>query len=129
MPRACFPGPAAHVTSVPEPIRLVVATRTAATGGGADAIVRLTFAAGAAMPVDSRVDIEIQGEQHVDAVLVPTEAIIRSGNQTAVLVAAGDRAERRMVTTGLSDADSVEIVAGVEAGGLATTRWHSPGSA
>ena len=124
-----LPGAAARVTSVPEPIRLIVATRAVptgggavATGGGADAIARLTFAAGAAMPVDTRVDIEIEGEEHVDAVLVPADAILRTGSEAAVLVAAGNRAERRVVTTGLADADSVEILSGVEAGELVITR-------
>ena len=120
-----LPGAAARVTSVPEPIRLVVATRAAASGGGADPIARLTFATGPALPVDSRVDIEIEGEEHVNVVLVPADALLRSGNQTTVLVAAGDRAERRSVTTGLADADSVEIVSGVEAGELVITRGQA----
>ena len=120
-----LPGAAARVTSVPEPIRLIVATRAVATGGGADAIARLTFAPGAAMPVDTRVDIEIEGEEHVGAVLVPADAILRTGSQAAVLVAAGNRAERRVVTTGLADADSVEIVSGVEAGELVITRGQA----
>jgi RND family efflux transporter MFP subunit len=120
-----LPGAAARVTSVLEPIRLVVATRAVAGSGGGDPIARLTFAAGSTMPVDSRVDIEIEGEEHVDAVLVPVDAILRTGTQTAVLVADGDRAQRRLVTTGLADADSVEIVSGVEAGELVITRGQA----
>lgn len=120
-----LPGAAARVTSVPEPMRLIVATRAVATGGGADAIARLTFAAGATMPVDTRVDIEIEGEEHVGAVLVPADAILRTGSDAAVLVATGNRAERRVVTTGLADADSVEIVSGVEAGELVITRGQA----
>ena len=83
------------------------------------------FAPGSALPVDTRVDIEIDGEEHVGAVLVPADAILKSGNETVVLVAAGNRAERRVVTTGLPDADSVEIVSGVEAGELVITRGQS----
>ena len=127
-----LPGATARVTSVPQPIRLIVATRAVAsgggavaTGGGADAIARLTFAAGAAMPVDTRVDIEIEGEEHVGAVLVPADAILRTGSEAAVLVAAGNRAERRVVTTGLADADSVELVSGVEPGELVITRGQA----
>jgi multidrug efflux pump subunit AcrA (membrane-fusion protein) len=143
-----LPGAAARVTSVPEPIRLVVATRAVAGSGGADPVVRLTFAAAFAapkagpvdaargrpldvargrpvLPVDTRVDIEIEGEEHIGAVLVPADAVVRTGNQAAVLVAAGDRAERRMVTTGLSDADFVEIVSGVEPGELVITRGQA----
>jgi len=117
-----LPGAAARVTSVPEPIALVVTTRAVASSGGTDPVARLTFAPGPAMPVDTRIDIEIDGEEHVGAVLVPADAIVRTGNLAVVLVAAGNRAERRVVTTGLSDADSVEIVSGVEAGELVITR-------
>ena len=112
------------MTSVPEPIASS-SPRGPLHGGGADPIARLTFAPGSAMPVDTRVDIEIDGEEHVGAVLVPADAIIRTGTQAAVLVAAGDRAERRVVTTGLADADSVEIVSGVEAGELVITRGQA----
>jgi RND family efflux transporter MFP subunit len=120
-----LPGAAARVTSVPEPIRLIVASRPVSGTGGGDPVARLTFAPGSAMAVDTRIDIEIEGEEHVDAVLVPADAIVRTGNQAVVLVAAGERAERRIVTTGLSDADSVEIVSGVEAGELVITRGQA----
>jgi RND family efflux transporter MFP subunit len=128
-----LPGAAARVTSVPEPIRLVVATRAVAGSGGADPVVRLAFAAGPldpardrpALPVDTRVDIEIEGEERIGAVLVPADAVLRTGNQSAVLVGAGDRAQRRVVTTGLSDSDFVEIVSGVEPGELVITRGQA----
>jgi RND family efflux transporter MFP subunit len=120
-----LPGAAARVTSVAEPIALVVTTRAVASSGGTDPVARLTFAPGSAMAVDTRIDIEIEGEEHVGAVLVPADAIIRTGNQAIVLVASGEKAERRLVTTGLSDADSVEIVSGVEAGELVITRGQA----
>ena len=120
-----LPGAPARVTSVPEPISLVVATRAVASGNGAEPVARLTFAAGPTLPVDSRVDIEIDGEEHVDAVLVPAEALVRTGTQTIVVVAVGNRAERRMVTIGLADADSVEILSGVEAGDFVITRGQA----
>jgi hypothetical protein len=120
-----LPGAAARVTSVTEPIMLVVATRPAAGVPGTDPIAKLSFVAGTTLPADTRVDIEIEGEEHVNAVLVPAGAILTNGNQAAVLVAAGERAERRIVTTGLSDADSVEIVSGVEAGELVITRGQA----
>jgi RND family efflux transporter MFP subunit len=120
-----LPGAAARVTSVTEPVMLVVATRPVAGAAGADPIARLSFAPGSTLPADTRVDIEIEGEEHVDAVLVPAGAIIKNGNQAAVLVATGDRAERRVVTTGLADSDSVEIVSGVQAGELIITRGQA----
>ena len=120
-----LPGAAARVTSVPEPIRLVVVTRAIPNANGTDAVARLTFEPGAVMPVDTRVDIEIEGEEHVQAVLVPAGAILGTGSQTAVWIAAGNRAERRLVTTGLVDAENVEIVSGVEAGELVITRGQT----
>jgi hypothetical protein len=120
-----LPGAAARVTSVPEPVRLVVITRASANPGSADAVARLAFEPGTAMPVDTRVDIEIEGEERVDTVLIPADALLRTGSQAAVLIAAGNRAERRAVTTGLADADFVEIVSGVEAGELVITRGQA----
>jgi RND family efflux transporter MFP subunit len=120
-----LPGAAARVTSLTEPVMLVVATRPAANAAGSDPIARLSFAPGSTLPADMRIDIEIDGEEHVGAVLVPAGAIIKNGNQAAVLVAAGERAERRVVTTGLADADSVEIVSGVETGELVITRGQA----
>ena len=49
-------------------------------------------------------------------VLVPVAAIVRDGEETAVLVAADGKAHRRVVTLGLSDGVHVEIVDGVAAG-------------
>ena len=120
-----LPGAVARITSIPVPIRLVVTTRPAAAPGSADATARLGFADGSPLPVDSRVDIEIEGEEHVGAVLVPLDAIVRTGTGTSVIIAAGNRAERRVVTTGLADADSIEIVSGVEPGELVITRGQA----
>ena len=120
-----LPGAAARVTSAAESTALVVAARPVASTIGGDAVARLTFAAGATMAVDTRVDIEIDGEEHVNAVLVPADAIVRTGGETAVMVAAGALAERRIVTTGLVNADSVEIVSGLEAGELVITRGQT----
>jgi len=42
-----------------------------------------------------------------------------------VIVANGNRAERRVITTGLADTDSVEIISGVAAGELVITRGQA----
>jgi len=121
-----LPGAAARVTSIAgPPLRLTVASRPEAGGRGGDAVVRLAFAERATIAVDTRVDIEIDGEEHVGAVLVPADALIRQGAEIAVVVAAGNRAERRIVTTGLADDESVEITSGVRAGELIITRGHT----
>lgn len=76
------------------------------------------------LAVDTRIDVEIDAEERADAVLVPAEALIRSGDETAVMVAAGDRAERRVVAIGIQNDDRVEVSSGVRAGELVITRGH-----
>lgn len=132
-----LPGAAARVTSLPgtAPLRLIVASRPwapepgqrrpAATGSGGDALVRLTFVEPSTIAVDTRVDIEIDGEEHVAAVLVPADALVRQGPEIVVLVAVGSTAERRVVTTGLADGDRVEITPGVNVGELVITRGNA----
>jgi len=85
---------------------------------------RLQFKDPAPLPVDTPVEIDIDAEERTNVVLVPAEALVREGGATAVLIANGSRAERRPVTTGLKDAQSVEITSGVRAGELVITRGH-----
>jgi RND family efflux transporter MFP subunit len=118
-----LPGSAARLTAVgaAQPVRLTVISRPAPPPGATDAVVRLMFAEPTTIAVDTRADIEIDGEEHLNAVLVPPEAVVRQGNETALLVASGDRAERRVVTLGLASEEYVEITAGVTAGELVIT--------
>jgi RND family efflux transporter MFP subunit len=76
------------------------------------------------LAVDARLEIDVDAEARTDAVLVPSEALIRDGGQTVVMVAAGSRAERRPVSTGIEDEQRIEIVSGVRAGELIITRGH-----
>jgi multidrug efflux pump subunit AcrA (membrane-fusion protein) len=76
------------------------------------------------LPVDTPVEIDIDAEERTGVVLVPAEALIRQGGAVTVLIANGSRAERRPVTTGLEDAQNVEITSGVRAGELVITRGH-----
>ena len=55
-------------------------------------------------------------------VLVPAAAVIREGNEAVVFVAAGDKAERRIVEVGLTDGEHVEITKGLKAGELVITK-------
>jgi RND family efflux transporter MFP subunit len=122
-----LPGATARLTAVDAvmPVRLIVALRPVVTPGSADALVRLTFAEPATIPVDTRAEIEIDGEEHVNAILVKPEALIKDGNQVALVVASGDRAERRTVTVGLTGDDYVEITSGLSAGELVVTSGQS----
>ena len=102
-----------------------VASRPVAPPTGGAAIVRLLFTEPASMAVDTRADVEIDGEEHVNAVLVPPEALVRDDSGTLVVVAVDGTAQRRPVTTGLSSDEAVEIASGVSAGDLVITSGQS----
>jgi RND family efflux transporter MFP subunit len=123
-----LPGATARVVSAAEPIRLSVVSRPGPGEARPDGTVavRLTMT-GAGMPlaVDAPVQVDIDLGERDGAVLVPPEAIVREGQQAAVFVAAGTTAERREVTTGVTDDHGVEITSGVRAGELVITRGHT----
>ena len=60
--------------------------------------------------------VDIDAEQHTNAILVPATALVRDGEQTAVFIVTGDKAQRREVQTGLTDGTNLEIVSGVKSG-------------
>ena len=66
--------------------------------------------------VGAPVQVDIDAEHHAKVVLIPTFAVVREGEDTAVFVAKGGQAERRAVRLGLSDGAHVEIVSGLSAG-------------
>ena len=118
-----------------EQVRLTVAGRVtdlSAEAGAktappaeADAVAfRLIFAQPSKLAVDMPVQLDIDAEERTDTVLIPTEALIRDGNEAVVFVAAESRAERRRVKTGIEDAARTEITEGVRAGELVITRGH-----
>jgi RND family efflux transporter MFP subunit len=112
--------------AVTPPVRLRVEAVLAERGPDGDRVrVRLVFDEPATVAVDTAVEIDIDGEERVDVVLVPAEAIVRQGEEQAVFVAVGARAERRVIATGLEDAERVEIVSGVRAGELVITRGQA----
>jgi HlyD family secretion protein len=65
----------------------------------------------------------ITGERS-DALTVPRGAVSRLGATATVWVVRDGRAERREVTTGLENADRIEVRAGVAAGERVITRGH-----
>jgi len=97
------------------PLR-VVSRPAAVEAGTAAAPVRLSFVTPHSLAVGTPVQVEIDAEQHVNVVLVPIEAIVREGEETAVFVAKDDKAERRAVVIGIVDARHAEIREGVKAG-------------
>ncbi len=106
-------------------VRLVVASRTGATASGALLAVQLTPVGPIPLAVDTPVQVDIDLEERVNAMLVPPEAIVREGGKAVVFIAAAGRASRREVTTGVIDERQVEITAGVRVGELVITRGQA----
>ena len=80
--------------------------------------VRLALAGLANVPAGAPVEVDIDAEHHEHVVLIPMRSIVREGEDTAVFVATGEKAQRRPVQIGLSDGTRVEILAGLKAGDL-----------
>jgi RND family efflux transporter MFP subunit len=98
-------------------ISLRVVSRPAAVDQGTATVpIRMAFAASDVAPVGTPVQVTIDAEEHKNVVLVPAAAVLKEADETAVFVANGDKAERRVVTLGLSDTEHVEIKSGIKAG-------------
>jgi RND family efflux transporter MFP subunit len=113
-------GAAAHLTATPidgPQIRLTVVSRPAAVDAATPTIpIRLASPDLTRFPAGTPVEVDIEAEHHTDVVLVPAVAVVREGDETAVFVAAGSKAQRRTVELGLSDATHAEVRSGVKAG-------------
>jgi RND family efflux transporter MFP subunit len=100
-----------------EELGLKVLSRPAAVEPGTATVpVRIGPASQTKLPAGSPVRLDIAAEEHNDVVLIPSEAIVREGEQTAVFVSDGQKAHRRAVEIGLTDGTHVEIVSGVKSG-------------
>ena len=121
------PGATARVagpeTSMPIGLKVLRRLADRATPDGSLPFL-LVFDNPVQLPVDTRVDVEIDAEERTDAVLVSAEAVIQDGAETVVMIAAGSSAERRVVTTGIRNDDRIEVTSGVRAGELVITRGH-----
>lgn len=71
------------------------------------------------------VDMEIITEQRPRALSIPQNALVQFNGESAVWIANGDTAQRKMVTTGLAGAGRVEIKSGLEAGDRVITSGFS----
>jgi RND family efflux transporter MFP subunit len=124
-----LPGTTARLAGVADEaaVPLMVASRPGggAAAPGANVPIRLTPTTRLTLPVDTPVQVDIDLEERVNAVLVAPESLVRDGTTTAVFVAVGDRAERREVTTGVATDRQVEITSGLRAGELVITRGHN----
>ena len=110
-------GAHARMTTPVEGALTVVSRPMALDAATGAAPIRLAFAGAVpALAVGTPVQVDIDAEVRVNVVLVPLAALVREGEDTAVFVAADDKAERRAVTLGVSDGTRVEIVSGLAAG-------------
>jgi multidrug efflux pump subunit AcrA (membrane-fusion protein) len=104
--------------SLPD-LPLKVVSRPAQVEQGTATIpVRLVFAGQGNLAAGMPVQVDIDAEQHTNAVLIPARALVREGEETAVFVAMGDKAQRRPVQVGLTDGTNIEILSGVKAGDM-----------
>ena len=98
-------------------VGLKVISRPAAVDPGTATVpIRVGFNAPTNFPAGMPVQLDIDAEEHANVVLIPSPALVREGEETAVFVVAGDKAERRAVVIGLSDGVHVEIMTGLKAG-------------
>jgi RND family efflux transporter MFP subunit len=103
-------------------VSLAVAARPIAVQPGTATVpVRLAFRGAHQYPVGAPLTVEIDAESHGRAVLVPASAVVREGADTAVFVAAGSKAQRRTVTTGIETSQLAEIKSGLKAGEVVIT--------
>lgn len=108
------------------PIALTVISRPAAVDPGTASVpIRLSFATPDVAPIGTPVQVTINAAEHRNVVLVPTAAVVREGDETAVFIASGEKAERRVVAVGLADDARTEIVSGVKAGELVIVKGQA----
>ena len=94
----------------------VVSMPAAVEAGTGAAPVRLNFAGPQSLAVGTPVQVDIDAEEHTNVVLVPRQAIVREAEETAVVVVVDNKAVRRPVTLGITDAEHAEIREGLKAG-------------
>jgi cobalt-zinc-cadmium efflux system membrane fusion protein len=94
----------------------VVSRPAAIDANTATAPIRLAFTAPTAIPIGAPVQLTIDAEEHRDVVLVPAAAVTHEGEEAAVFVVNGEKAERRVVMLGITDDAHAEVRSGIKAG-------------
>ena len=119
-------GAAARVgggTSAGEPpVVLRVITRpTSVAEGTATVPVRLAFVSMPKLPLGAPLQIVIDAELHKNVVLIPPAAVVHEGDETAVFVVNGNKAQRRAIMVGITNEERAEIRSGLKAGDVVVT--------
>jgi RND family efflux transporter MFP subunit len=95
----------------------VIARPPAVDPTTSSASVRLAFAGETNLPAGTPVQVEISGEEHRDAVLVPAAAVVQEGPQTFVYtVDDKNHAHRTEVRLGIATGPAAEVLSGLAAG-------------
>lgn len=68
--------------------------------------------------------VELRYDTHNNVITVPYNALVNQDNEFALYVIDGTNANRRTVTLGYREADTVEVVAGIEPGEQIVIRGH-----
>ena len=111
------------------PATLSVVSRPAAVDANtATAPIRLAFAAPTAIPIGAPVQLTIEAEEHRDVVLVPAAAVTHEGEEAAVFVVNGEKAQRRVVMLGITAGEAVIVTgqAGLPDGAAITVARSEP---
>jgi membrane fusion protein (multidrug efflux system) len=112
--------------SAEETVLLKVVSRPAAVEAQTGAApVRLAFSGETSLPAGTPVQVDIDGPHREHVLVVPLSAIVREGDDTAVFVVSGDKAQRKPVMLGLSDAEHVEIRSGIKPGDMVIVRGQN----
>jgi RND family efflux transporter MFP subunit len=107
----------AGMTGVADLALKVISRPAQVEQGTASVPVRLAFVgAPTILSAGTPVQVDIDAEQHTNVVIIPAAALVREGEETAVFVVMGDKAQRRPVQIGLTDGTDLEIISGIKAG-------------
>ncbi|HEV2851634.1 MAG TPA: efflux RND transporter periplasmic adaptor subunit [Thermoanaerobaculia bacterium] len=113
---ASFHDERAHVIARPAAVDPATGTAT----------VRLAFEQPTHLPAGLAVDVEIYGEEHPAAVLVPAGALVQEGPRSFIFMVDGQRkAHRREVEVGVVAEGKAEILSGVQAGEIVVVRGQT----
>jgi RND family efflux transporter MFP subunit len=104
-----------------------VLTRPAAIEpGSATAPVRLHPASPRGLVAGVTMQVEISGEEHRNAVVIPSAAVVHDGGETIVMTVDKDsKAHRVAVEVGIETGDTVEITKGLTAGDRVIVRGQN----
>jgi RND family efflux transporter MFP subunit len=104
----------------------VIARPAAIDPATGTAPVRLAFEQPTHLPAGLAVDVEIYGEEHPTAVLVPAAALVQEGPRSFIFTVDGQKkAHRREVEVGIVAEGKAEILSGIQTGEAVVVRGQT----